>query len=405
MSKKSDHVPKYCLHKRSGRAYVRIQGRQVYLGPFGSAESRKAYRRILAEIDVPAPPLEYDENLTVVQLCAEYMDFCVGYYRKNGLPTRTVEQIKLAIRLIKGLYGRTLAAEFGPLALQDVRQTMIDRKLSRHYINAQIHCLKRIFKWGVSRELLKPSAFEALRSMDGLRKGRSQARETASVGPVPDEVINATLFYLPAMVADMVRLQRLTGARPGEICQVRPIDVDRSKAVWEYRLASHKTEHLDKQRLIFIGPRGQDILRPYLLRPADAFCFQPLESEQHRNANRRSKRKTRIQPSQQNRRKTRRKRPPADRYDKSSYRRAIARAVVLANKQIQADAEHMGIDKPAFLPNWHPNQLRHSAATQIRRDFGLEAAQIILGHSKADTTEIYAQRDAKKAIKIVNEIG
>ena len=74
-------------------------------------------------------------------------------------------------------------------------------------------------------------------------------------------------------------------------------------------------------------------------------------------------------------------------------------------KKIIEDAEHFGIDNPAVIPHWHPNQLRHTAATMIRKEFGLEAAQVILGHSKADTTQIYAERDAAKAIEIIRKIG
>ena len=65
----------------------------------------------------------------------------------------------------------------------------------------------------------------------------------------------------------------------------------------------------------------------------------------------------------------------------------------------------MGIENPALIPHWHPNQLRHSAATAIRKQFGLEGAQIILGHSKADVTQIYAERDTKLAADIARKIG
>ncbi len=54
---------------------------------------------------------------------------------------------------------------------------------------------------------------------------------------------------------------------------------------------------------------------------------------------------------------------------------------------------------------WAPNRLRHSAATDIRKRFGLEAAQILLGHAKADVTQIYAERDMSKAREIVREVG
>ncbi len=54
---------------------------------------------------------------------------------------------------------------------------------------------------------------------------------------------------------------------------------------------------------------------------------------------------------------------------------------------------------------WSPNQLRHTAATAIHKNFGLETAQVILGHSAADVTQIYAERDANKAREIAREIG
>jgi site-specific recombinase XerC len=79
--------------------------------------------------------------------------------------------------------------------------------------------------------------------------------------------------------------------------------------------------------------------------------------------------------------------------------------VVKANKAIVEDAVHMGLDNPVLVPHWHPNQLRHSAATAIRKQFGLEAAQVILGHSRADVTQVYAERDSARAIEVVRKIG
>jgi site-specific recombinase XerC len=54
---------------------------------------------------------------------------------------------------------------------------------------------------------------------------------------------------------------------------------------------------------------------------------------------------------------------------------------------------------------WSPNQLRHAAATEIRQRFGLEAAQVVLGHSRADVTQVYAERDNGLAAKIMSEVG
>ena len=49
---------------------------------------------------------------------------------------------------------------------------------------------------------------------------------------------------------------------------------------------------------------------------------------------------------------------------------------------------------------WTPHRLRHNAATRVRRDFGLEAAQVILGHARADVTQLYAETDRSRAIEV-----
>ncbi len=65
----------------------------------------------------------------------------------------------------------------------------------------------------------------------------------------------------------------------------------------------------------------------------------------------------------------------------------------------------------AALKEWRrahhrrPHQLRHNYATNVRREFGLEAAQILLGHSSADVTQIYAERDMGRAARVAAKIG
>jgi integrase len=246
---------------------------------------------------------------------------------------------------------------------------------------------------------------------------------------VEDATVDATLPHLPAVVADMVRFQRLCGARPGEVCGMRPCDVDRSGDVWTYRPSSHKAEHHGKDRVVFLGPHAQEILTPYLLRATDAYCFSPADSEKRRKEDRRAKRKTPVQPSQVDRSKPRRQRKPAVRYTKDSYCRVIARACEVAFgmpdelRRIAAkppraateDERQRFAEEKARLSKlaaewrkehtWHPNQLRHSAATEIRRQFGLEAAQVTLGHARADVTQVYAERDMTLARDVMKRIG
>jgi site-specific recombinase XerC len=49
--------------------------------------------------------------------------------------------------------------------------------------------------------------------------------------------------------------------------------------------------------------------------------------------------------------------------------------------------------------------LRHSAAGEIRRRYGVEAAQAVLGHSELSTTQVYAAADLATARRIMLETG
>jgi len=189
--------------------------------------------------------------------------------------------------------------------------------------------------------------------------------------------------------------------------------------VWSYRPESHKTEHHGRERVIFIGPKGQDVLRPYLLRDKTAYCFVPAESERKRGAMRRENRQSPMTPSQLRRRlKRHRERAPGDRYTTGSYRRSIERACETAfgmPSELRRLTGNITTDERTRLREqaatwrsehcWHPNQLRHSAATEIRKQFGLEAAQVALGHSQADVTQIYAERDLTLAAEVMRKIG
>ncbi len=392
-------VPSYRRHKPTGQAVVTLNGRDIYLGKWNTKASRTEYDRLIGEWLAagrchPRP----EKGLTVAELALAYWRFARGYYVRDGRPTETLERIKVALRCLRASYAHTLAEDFGPLAFQAIQQTLAGSGRSRPYCNNLMQTIRRVFKWAVSQELLPESVYRALATVPGLRKGRTEAPEPAPVLPVADAVVDATLPYLPAVVADMVRVQRMLGCRPGEVCMMRPGDIDRTGEVWEYRPASHKTEHRGRQRSIFIGPKAQEVLLPYLLRDTEDYCFAPADSERKRKALMRANRKTPVQPSQRNRRKRRPKRKPGARYTSRSYTRAINRAIVTANAQRIERCEEP-------LPHWHPNQLRHSAATDIRRQFGLEAAQVVLGHSRADVTQVYAERDLQRAKDIMRKIG
>jgi len=409
---KRPRIPKYSLHKASGRARVILNGRHIFLGKYGSDESMERYNRLVAEL-VTSPAAQALRTtappgcaITITELCAAYLRHAEGWYVKDGKPTSKLPQVKRYLRTLRDLYGSTAVDQFGPLALQAIQQHLVDRGLSRVGVNARIGGIKRIFKWGVAQELVPASVHQALACVPGLRKGRTEAPELAPVLPVDDQVVDQTIPHLPRIVADMVRFQRYTGCRPGEVCGIRPCDVDRSAEVWVYRPEHHKTEHHDRDRLIFIGPKAQAVLMPYLLRPGAAYCFSAAEAVKESREARHAARVTPMSCGcRPGTRKTRHpKRQPQGHYTRDSYRRAIHRAVKAINEERQKAAEEIGVE-PVLLPSWSPNRLRHAAATEVRRQFGLEAAQVVLGHSRADVTQTYAERDAALARTVALKIG
>jgi integrase len=173
-------------------------------------------------------------------------------------------------------------------------------RYSRSVVNTTCADIRRIFKWAVSKELVPSTVLLALKTVPGIRPGQSEARDPAPVLPVADDIVDATMPFVCPVVADMVRFQRLTGCRPGEVRDLRPMDVDRGGKVWQDRPATHKTTHKGRERIIFIGPKAKAILR---------------------------------------------------------------------------------------------------------RRFGLEAAQTVLGHAQADVTQIYAERDHALAADVMEKIG
>lgn len=410
MPRLTDSVPKYRKHRASGQAIVTLCGRDHYLGPHNTKASRVEYDRLIAEwLAAGRGPLYASAaTLSVAELCLRYLTYAEARYVKNGRPTSEVGGLRVAIRYVRRLYSRQPITEFGPLSLKAVRNCMVADNLAISSINQHVGRIRRVFRWGVAEELVPSSVYEALSAVDGLRRYRGEARETEPVRPVDDETVDATLPHLPEIVADMVRFQRLTGCRPAEVCLLRPGDVDRSTDVWLFTPSSHKTEHHGRNRVIPIGPNAQGILLRYLARDSEAYCFVPKESERRRRA---AQSEVRVVPMScgtkpGDRSKRRPKRQAGVKYRTDVYRRAITRA---CDRAFPAPQEIL--DDPEALAKWRrehrwaPNQLRHSAGTRIRRDFGVEGARAVLGHSKISTTEIYAEKDLGQAIRIAAAIG
>ena len=123
--------------------------------------------------------------------------------------------------------------------------------------------------------------------------------------------------------------------------------------------------------MILIGPQAQAILSPYLLRDENEPCFE---------------------------------KPRGGMFQRWNYNEKINQA---CDKAFPAPTGADGdeLEKWRKKHRWAPNRLRHSAATLVRHEFGLEAAQNVLGHASADVSQIYAERDITKAAAVMAKIG
>ncbi|XZE21066.1 tyrosine-type recombinase/integrase [Pirellulaceae bacterium SH449] len=402
-------VPSYRKHS-SGQARVTINGKDYLLGEYGSPSSKREYARLIAEwgaqdnsksFGVPVP------QYTVVELIADYVKFAKGYYGTG--PRSEYHRVKPALSVLKRLYGPTPAVQFGPLqykAVRDVIASEGDR--SRTYVNRLCERIVRMLKWAVTEGKLPAAVADAVGMVPGLKKDRTSLRETEEIKPVPMETVEKTLPELSRVVADMVRFQLETGCRPGEVCAIQPGMVDRSNPdVWEIHLHHHKNAWRGKQRTIYVPAKAQAILSRYLLRPADAYCFSPKDANKEVLQDRTLKRVTPLSCGNKpgTNKRSRPKRIPGESYTTGSYGRAISRACervwpVPKGMRKKADIAQWRKDH-----TWSPNQLRHTFATKIRKELGIEAASVLLGHSELDTTQIYAQRDKESAIEALRRLA
>ncbi len=411
-------TPSYCHHKATDQAYVTLNGREIYLGTHGSKESRDAYDRIVGEFlasgrhtpqdasGEPSPGMTVSTLLAVFWRHAE-KEYPAPDHEPGKRPAGELGNFWDTMKPLKRLYGPTKAQDFGPRALKSLRAEMMKLGWCRNYINRQTSRVKYIFRWAVANELLPASVYHGLIAVTGLREGRSEARETDAVKPVPEHVLAATLEHMGRHVRAIAELQFHTGARPGEICRMRTCDIDTSGKVWLYRPQQHKTRHHGHKRIIRIGKRAQAVLRPFLKRDLAAFIFSPAEAEAERHREQRQQRLTPLTPSQirraQQSARRKRQRPPQERYNKDSYARAIARACDQADAWAKG-GQIIGIDE-WIISAWHPHQLRHNFATTIRRDYGPEAALVLLGDKTTRMVDVYAEKDARTAEQIIAEVG
>jgi len=403
-------------HKIMQKGYVTHQSKRHYVPGKWPREMKKApaevqaayrllVRRLLGDKSVEAQAEEpvLSGELTILELCGRYLKSC-----KEEEGPKTFPVMRSVVQGLVKFCPYLPAKDFGPLKLKQYRDHLIQigyyrvkrstgesthHQYTRSGINYTTKRIRKIFRWAVGQEIVSAERHQSLLSVLPLRTGRTKAPEAKKIVQVSDEIVSRTLPHLSAPIAAMVRLQHLTGMRPGEVCRLSTPEIDRSDPeCWIYTPAEHKTAHLDKHRVVAFAATAQAVLEPWL-RDDDKPLFSPAERMAARKLVLRENRKTKVQPSQEDRSKPDPKKAPGEAYTTLSYGRAIAKAC--ADKGI---------------PSWSPNQLRKRAAQRVLETQGLDAKDVsaLLGNDPEVAKRFYleaAKTKAKSVALAVEEVG
>ncbi len=350
-------VPKLCIDKSRNRAFCKVDGKFVVLGPAGSAAAQAAYGRLLTalagqSVDAAIEAAKCRQSVprepkSSTSLNEVFQRFAIERLPKYAAAERRC--IKSAIKTARELYGLTDAEDFDVLRLRTVREAMIRKGWSRSFINKQVKRLRMVIRWAVGWKLVSQTLADSLKTVESLEAGETDAPESAPRGAVRAEHIEAVRPFLTERYRDIIDLICLTGARSGEIIGLTTGMIERTGDVWRCELAKHKTAHKGKSRVLFFNAKAQLILRKYLKPDPTARLF----------------------------------RTRGDRLSAS-----------LKDACIEAGV-------PEFTPHW----LRHTVATKIVDEMGIEAAQRLLGHCGAAMTQHYSKGAESKAVEAVKRLG
>ncbi|MDD3587048.1 MAG: tyrosine-type recombinase/integrase [Thermoguttaceae bacterium] len=409
MPKLHNRPPKLCLKKSNQTGFVNVDGRQIYMGKWGSEADAK-YRAFIAEwasCNVPACRSQTSsQKITLAELFSAYV---LHPQNAEHLNEADMLRAKLVIRTILSIYPTTFVDDFGPLQLEAVRDYFFREgytrgnkrgKYSRGYLNKLVNAIRSIFAWGVSRLLVKRDTYETLKYLKPLLEGHCSAPETTKRDNAEDKDIIPVLPYLLPMYRTMIELLCITAMRPSELCRMRACDIDRSRddGIWLYTPSTHKTKAKGKQRIVALGVHSQKLLVPILASKTCGieYLFTPEQARREQWERQRAKRKSMITPSQLKRDAKRirtRFLNLNDHVQVASLSRAVSRGIKLAQKD--------GLQITA----WTPYCIRHKAITDMALVEGPVASQRIAGHSNLNTTNIYNHAALQEAITLAKKYG
>ncbi len=369
------NVPKPCpplTRHSSGQAVCRWWGqgkaRFRYFGKYASPEAATAYKRFQArwamDGDATSTP---GECLFVAEVAVRFLAHVARFYVKDGKPTSEQQNFRTVVRLLNELYGERPAGDFKPDHLREFTAALVG--LGRRTVNVYAWRVQKLFKWAAGRSLVPPAVPLALKYVEKEQAGRSLApdRPTVTAASVTD--VEATYPHLHpradalAVLEAMLRVQLLTGMRPGELCRLSPGQLDRTADVWVYAPVGHKNQHRGQRRVVYLGPQAQAVMAPLVAGlPAGEAVFA---------------------------------------YPRKRGGPRTPLTVDLLAKRVAVACERAGVG------HWHPHQLRHTRATAVQRRYESDVAVAgTLGDSPEVARQVYTD-DPGAAVgrRIAPELG
>lgn len=368
------HIPKYRRNKSKNRAFVEFKKKRCYLpGAFGSAESKTAYAKFIADNIVSKGPVivpgkRQQTGISVLDLCTQYL----AYFKTLHLDDLrgVYANQKYGILPFARAHSHLRADTIGPKHLKEWQKRLADEERSRSYINANISYILKAFRWGAAEELIPASVSQNLYVLPRIRRGETKAKERKKKKPAEQTWVNSVLPHLSPTLQTMLMLQYHTGVRSQSVCMARPsqFTTEDEFLIWCPR---HKLEKWGIELVLPLGPRAQLLLVPFLADKTDRWLFVPRGRNSYGKPTR---------------------------YNSNSYRSALQDGV----DRLNAARQKAGLEK---LPMWTPHQLRHAKGHMVRDEYGIEAVQAVLGHTRLATSEIYSASRLKLAKLVAKETG
>jgi integrase len=297
-----------------------------------------------------------------------FMLWAPSHYRlPTGAPSREIDNFRHAfIDLLAALADRETAS----LTKQDlemVRESMVSRKLCRNVVNQRITKILRVVRWGTEekRRLVPDQVAAVLLLLRPLQAFRTNAPERSQVVGVPPEHVEQAAAVANPVIAAMMRLQLLTGMRPGEVRGLRRRMIVQREGQWMAAFGlEHKMAYRKQSRNVPLGPHAMKLLQDWLKKcpTDDSFVFRPTQQKGSRGK--------------------------LQQFTRYGYGDSIDWAC-----------------KKAGVPSFAPNQIRHTVGEQVRRSHGLEHVQALLGHKSRASSERYAPVVEEFAVQVARNRG